>query len=813
MKPYILKFEDIDLNNLADTGGKNSSLGEMYRNLASKGVNVPDGFATTAHAWRIFLEKNNLEPVIESILSELDTEEFSNLNDIGERIRTEILKCDIPDDIAEDIRKAYRSLCDKYDSEIQVAVRSSATAEDLPHASFAGQHESYLNIFGEEQLLETCLKCYASLFTNRAIKYRHHHGFEHLQVALSIGVQKMVRSDLSSAGVCFTIDPESGFKDAVLITGAWGLGENVVQGAVDPDEFYVFKPTLKEGYNAIINKKPGAKQRTMIYVTDKDGRNSTANIDTPAEKAEQYVLSDEEILTVAKWSVIIEEHYQKPMDIEWAKDGMTGEIFIVQARPETVHSQVTSTLKISEYSLKEEGKVLAKGKGIGNRVVSGIARILDSPKDAHLLQKGEILITEITNPDWDPILKKASAIVTNKGGRTSHAAIVARELGALAVVGAAGATDNIKDGEWVTVSCEDGTNGIIYEGKLDFEEHVTEINKSDMPDTEVKFIIGDPDKAFKLAAYPNNGVGLMRLEFIINNSIQVHPMALVKFDELKDESVKEQIEQITHHYPDKKEYFVDTLARAVGTIAAAFYPKEVIVRMSDFKTNEYANLIGGSDFEPKEENPMLGFRGASRYYSEAYKEGFGLECRAMKKVRDEMGLHNVKLMVPFCRTVEEGRKVLDIMKHYGLRQGENGLEVYVMAELPSNVLLAREFAEIFDGFSIGSNDLTQLTLGIDRDSSTVSELFNENDLAAKKMISMVIRAAKNAGKKIGLCGQAPSDFPEFARFLVRQGIDSISFNSDALLKGISNIKAAEDAVQKGVEELDELEIKVLNTGL
>ncbi|MFN6943431.1 MAG: phosphoenolpyruvate synthase, partial [Cytophagaceae bacterium] len=669
MKSYILNFNEIDLDNLADVGGKNSSLGEMFQNLSARGVNVPDGFATTATAYWQFINSNNLEPVITDILSELDTDEFSNLNDIGGRIREEIMKCSIPEDIAEEIKKSYRRLCEKYSQEIQVAVRSSATAEDLPHASFAGQHESYLNIFGEDQLVETCLKCYASLFTNRAIKYRHHHGFEHMKVALSIGIQTMVRSDLSSSGVCFTIDPESGFENAILITGAWGLGENVVQGAVDPDEFYVFKPKLKEGFKAIIDKKMGAKQKTMVYITDSDGRNATANVDTPKEKAEQYVLSDDEITLVGKWSMIIEDHYKKPMDIEWAKDGITGKLFIVQARPETVHSQVTNSLKISEYTLKQKGKVLVKGKGIGNRITSGIARILDSPKDAHLLQRGEILVTEITNPDWDPILKKASAIVTNKGGRTSHAAIVARELGAVAVVGATGATDIIKDGDWITVSCEDGTNGIIYEGNLEFEEQTMDFEDVGMPETEVKFIVGDPDKAFKLAGYPNNGVGLMRLEFIINNSIQIHPMALVNFDKLEDKEVIEKIEELTHHFPNKEDYFVETLARSVGTIAAAFYPKEVIVRMSDFKTNEYANLIGGRDFEPKEENPMLGFRGASRYYSPQYRQGFGLECKAMKMVRDEMGLSNVKLMIPFCRTVEEGKKVLDIMKQYGLSQG------------------------------------------------------------------------------------------------------------------------------------------------
>lgn len=791
MEPLVLKFSEIGIKHLAEVGGKNSSLGEMFNILSSEGIKVPDGFATTSTAYWHFLDFNGLKEKLQNILETLDKENFSNLNKVGAGARQIILEAKLPENLSSAISEFYKELCSKYKSEIQVAVRSSATAEDLPDASFAGQHESYLNIFGEQQLLEACIKCYASLFTDRAIKYRHDHGFDHMKVALSIGIQKMVRSDLASAGVCFTLDPETGFENVVLITGSWGLGENVVQGAVNPDEFYLFKPSLKNDKKSIVNKKLGSKLQTMVYGTGEDNRHIIYNIETPEEKRDEFVLSDEEATKVGKWALAIEDHYGKAMDIEWAKDGESGELFIVQARPETVRSREMPSVKIHEYKLKCSGKVLVTGKGIGNKITAGIARIIRSPKDSHLLQKGEVLITDITNPDWDPIMKKASAIVTNKGGRTSHAAIVARELGAVAIVGTGNATELIKDGEWVTVSCAEGAEGKVYEGKMDWEECEESFEEVNHLHTKVMFIMSDPDKAFQLSRYPNDGVGLVRLEFAINNSIKVHPMALVKYDQLKDEQAKIYINQLTKNFKNKEDYFIEKLSQAVGTIAAAFYPKDVIVRMSDFKTNEYANLIGGREFEPEEENPMLGFRGASRYYHPAYREGFGLECKAMKVVRDEMGLTNVKLMIPFCRTVEEGKKVIELMKSYGLEQGNNGLEIYVMAEIPSNVILASEFAEIFDGFSIGSNDLTQLTLGIDRDSSTVSELFNENDKAARLMIATVIKEAKKAGRKIGLCGQAPSDIPEFAEFLVEQGIDSISFNADALLRGIHNISFAE----------------------
>lgn len=796
MKPYILNFSEINLNDISLVGGKNASLGEMFSNLSGKGISVPDGFATTAEAYQLFLKENNIEKKLTDLLSELDTDEFSNLKKIGKEARALMMSAKLPETLASEIRDSYQRLSKKYKQPIQVAVRSSATAEDLPDASFAGQHESYLNICGEKQLLEHCLKCYASLFTDRAIKYRHDHGFEHMKVSLSVGVQTMVRSDLASAGVCFTIDPESGFENAMLITGSLGLGENVVQGAVNPDEFYVFKPSLRKKKKAIIGKKLGSKAHTLIYAEKDQENNPLLNVDTPEEKQQQFVLNDEEIIKLAEWSQTIEDHYKRPMDIEWAKDGITNELFIVQARPETVHGIEEKTISLSQFTLLEKGKVITNGKGIGNRIISGKARILNSPAESDQLQKGEVLVTEITNPDWDPILKKASAIITNRGGRTSHAAIVAREMGALAVVGTGNATEVIRDGDIVTVSCEDGSNGIIYEGKLKFEETKFDFNSMEMPETEVKFILADPDKAFQLSFFPNNGVGLLRLEFIINNSIRIHPMALARFDLVKDTSTRNEIEKLSMHYEDKKDYFTDKLSQAVGTIAAAFYPKEVIVRMSDFKSNEYANLIGGKYFEPSEENPMLGFRGASRYYSSAYREGFALECKAMKIVIEEMGLDNVKLMIPFCRTAEEGKKVLEAMEAYGLKKDKNGLEIYMMVEIPSNVIQAAEFAEVFSGFSIGSNDLTQLTLGIDRDSSTISELFNEQDPAVKTMIAMAIRSARASGVKIGLCGQAPSDIPEFAEFLIKQGIHSISFNHDALLKGIQNMLDAEKKINR-----------------
>ncbi len=792
MKAYIKNFSEISIDDVPTVGGKNASLGEMYNKLSSKGIRVPDGFATTAFAFQKFLEFNKITTTLKALLSSLNKKDFSNLDEVGAKARTIISNAKMPDEISKEIIQHYHDLCGN--KPIEVAVRSSATAEDLPNASFAGQHESYLNIKGDEAVIDAVHKCFTSLYTARAIKYREDNGFAHEKVLLSVGVQKMVRSDKACSGVGFTLEPESGFENLIHLAGVWGLGENIVQGAVTPDEFYVFKPTLRQGKNAIIQKKLGSKLQTMIYA-DEGANASTININTPAEKCNEYVLSNNEIIQLANWALLIEEHYQKHMDIEWAKDGFTNELFIIQARPETVHSQRNTAL-IEEYELKERGKVLTSGNAIGEKVATGIARILHSPNDASNLNEGEIVVTDITSPDWDPILKKASAIITNKGGRTSHASIVAREQGVPAIVGCNNATAAITDGQFITVSCCEGSTGYAYEGKLNYVKNEIDISKIEKPDsTEVMLILADPDKAFQLSFYPNDGVGLLRLEFIITHFIQAHPMALVNFNSLKDESAKQKIIKLTKGYADKKEFFIDKLSQGVATIAAAFYPKDVIVRMSDFKTNEYANLIGGKQFEPEEENPMLGFRGASRYYNDLYKEGFKLECAAIKKVRGEMGLDNVKVMIPFCRTLEEGRKVIQIMKEFGLNRNEDEtLEIYVMAEIPSNVLLAEDFAELFDGFSIGSNDLTQLTLGIDRDSTLVASIFSEQNEAAKKMISMMIEKANACGTHIGLCGQAPSDFPEFAQFLVQQGINSISFNADALLKGIENINKAEKSL-------------------
>ena len=787
MSQFIKEFKETGIKDVPQVGGKNASLGEMFSKLSSQGISVPNGFATTAWAFEAFLTASSLQKPLLDLMTQLDRKQYANLKEIGAKARTLLLDAELPNDLQTAISDAYKKLCGNHN--FPVAVRSSATAEDLPQASFAGQHESYLNIDGEQALLNAVKRCFASLYTDRAVKYREDNGFAHEKVLLSVGVQKMVRSDKASSGVAFTLEPESGFRDVVHISGVWGLGENIVQGTVTPDEFYVFKPTLILGKNALIQKKLGDKAKTMIYSNNQDEH--IINIATSKEKQEQYVLSDAEVFQLAKWCITIEDHYQKPMDIEWAKDGLTNELFIVQARPETVHSQ-QNPLVVREYKLTDKAQAITEGQAIGSKVITGIARILKSPAESGKLQPGEIVVTDLTSPDWDPILKNTGAIITNKGGRTSHASIVARELGVPAIVGCGNATEKITDGEMITVSCCEGKTGFVYRGKLNFME--TELNFSNIrkPDTtEVMLIVGDPDKAFKHSFYPNDGVGLMRIEFIITHSIQIHPMALVKFNDIKDEAIKQKIEELTHHYPDKEKYFIDKLAQGVATIAAAFYPKDVIVRTSDFKTNEYANLIGGKEYEPHEENPMIGFRGASRYYNDLYKEGFRLECEAIRQVRDEMGLANVKVMIPFCRTIDEGNKVIAIMKRYGLEQGVNNLEVYVMAEIPSNVILAHKFAQIFDGFSIGSNDLTQLTLGIDRDSSIISGLFSEQNEAAKDMIATMIERAKEAGVKIGLCGQAPSDIPEFASFLVKEGIDSISFNPDALLKGIENINKAE----------------------
>ncbi|MGB5229706.1 MAG: phosphoenolpyruvate synthase [Eudoraea sp.] len=787
MKKYIKHFDEIGIQDIPQVGGKNASLGEMYNKLTSQGLKVPNGFTTTSDAYWNFLDENSLRKPLQIALAQLDTENYYNLNEIGAKARKMILGGKLPSDLSRKIIEAYQNLYKK--EQFAVAVRSSATAEDLPDASFAGQHDTFLNIKGRAALLKAVKKCFASLYTNRAIKYREEKGFKHDEIALSVGVQKMVRADMGCSGVGFTIEPESGFENVILLSGVWGLGENIVQGTVNPDEYYIFKPGLELGKYPIIQKKMGDKKLTMIYEESKK-KTPTVNIHTPLPRQRQFVLSDEEIITLAQWASVIEKHYQKPMDIEWAKDGLTNELYIIQARPETVHQSKNKKLHI-QYKLQEKGRVLTSGNAVGSKIKVGIPCLLQSPKEGKNLTTEHIIVTDSITPDWDPLLKQIGGIITNKGGRTSHAAIVARELGVPAIVGCHNATAIIEDGEMITLSCSEGKTGYVYDGKLLFKEEEIDFSNIRMPHTEVKMILADPENAFQLSLYPNDGVGLLRMEFIITHSVKVHPMALVKFNKLKNATIIQQINKLTQGYTNKQDYFIDQLSQGIATIAAAFYPKEVIVRLSDFKTNEYANLIGGKDFEPKEENPMLGFRGASRYYNNLYKEGFALECAAIKKVRDTMGLDNLKVMVPFCRTLEEGKKVVAIMEENGLKRGAKGLEIYTMVEIPSNVILAEEFAKIFDGFSIGSNDLTQLTLGIDRDSELMGQLFDENDPAAKKMIAMAIASARKTNTKIGLCGQAPSDFPEFASFLVKEGINSISFNPDALLQGIENINRAE----------------------
>jgi len=761
---------------------------------------VPNGFAVTAHAYHYLLEKAGIRGRIKDILSDLNVSNMKNLAERGLRVRETILQAEFPEELNEAIIEAYGRLCKRYGKDADVAVRSSATAEDLPDASFAGQQETYLNIRGNRQLLEACKRCFASLFTNRAISYRQQKGFDHLQVGLSIGVQKMVRSDKACSGVMFSIDTETGFRNAVLINGAYGLGENVVQGAVNPDQFYVFKPTLQKGYKPIISKKLGSKKVKMVY-SEHEHKHTTVNVDVPHEDRFRFVLQDGEILTLARWACIIEDHYTKkhgkftPMDMEWAKDGITRELFIVQARPETVQSQKNLNV-LEEYRLLQKGQVLAQGLSVGTKIGAGRAHVIKSVKDIGTFKAGEVLITEKTDPDWEPIMKIASAIVTNKGGRTAHAAIIARELGIPAVVGTEDGTETIASGTDVTVSCAEGEVGHIYKGKLKFDIRKIDLKKLGKPKTKIMMNVGNPDQAFEFSFIPNDGVGLAREEFIISSYIKAHPLALLHYNKLKDGKSREMIDELTAAYPGKVDFFVEKLAQGVAMIASAFYPKDVIVRMSDFKSNEYANLIGGHEFEPKEENPMIGWRGASRYYTGNYREAFGLECRAMKQARDGMGLTNIKLMIPFCRTIDEAKQVVAEMKRYGLVQGKNGLEIYVMCEIPSNVILADDFARIFDGFSIGSNDLTQLTLGLDRDSELVARLYDERNPAVKKMLSDVIRACKRTKTKIGICGQGPSDHPDFAQFLVECGIDSISLNPDTVIKTTLKILETEKRVRK-----------------
>ena len=782
---YIRWFQEIGIEDVPLVGGKNASLGELYQELVPKGIHVPNGFAITADAYWDLLGRTRLDQRIKEILSGLDTQDAANLQQRGNAVRRQLVGAALPDDLQAEIIAAYHQLCEGAAEPVDVAVRSSATAEDLPDASFAGQQETYLNVQGEAALLESCKRCFASLFTDRAISYRQDKGFDHLKVGLSIGIQRMVRSDLASSGVMFSIDTESGFPDVVLIDAAYGLGENVVQGSVNPDEYYVFKPTLKRGFRPILQKIVGSKEFKLIY--DVGGGKMVKNVPVGADDRSRFAINDEEILTLARWACLIEDHYSRkrscytPMDMEWAKDGRTGELFIVQARPETVHSQKRFEA-LEVYQLKEKGLVLAQGRSVGEKIAQGPVRVVRSAQNLHQVRDGDVLVTEKTDPDWEPTMKKAAAIVTDRGGRTCHAAIVSRELGLPAIVGTENGTERLKDGQAVTVSCAEGDIGFVYEGRLNFEIERMNLHELPRPRTKVMMNVGNPEEAFHLSFMPNDGIGLAREEFIITNYIKIHPLALIDFERLADRAARTEIERLTAGYADKSQFFIDKLAQGVAMIGAAFYPKDVIVRLSDFKTNEYANLIGGKPYEPVEENPMIGFRGASRYYDPRYQAGFALECRAMKKVRDEMGLDNVKLMIPFCRTVEEGRRVLAEMEKHGLKRGVNQLEVYVMCEIPSNVILANEFAEIFDGFSIGSNDLTQLILGVDRDSEIVAHVFDERNPAVKTMIASVIRAAKAKGRKIGICGQAPSDYPEFAAFLVALGIDSISLNPDAVLK-------------------------------
>ncbi len=848
---FLVWLDEVGIEDISLVGGKNASLGEMIRNLSSLGVNVPYGFVVTSEAYYEFIRYNRLEGEIKKILQGLDPKNVEDLARRGHLIRELIKGGEFPREIEEGIKDYYQKLSERYGSfAIDVAVRSSATAEDLPHASFAGQQETYLNVVGAENVLTAVRNGFASLFTDRAISYRESFNFDHFKVGIAMGVQKMVRSDMGASGVMFTLDTESGFKDVVVINATYGLGELLVQGMVTPDEYMVFKPTLQAGYSAIIEKKLGRKDRKMVYGT---GQERVKVVNVPLQEQKQFALSDEEILQLARWGILIEDYYSRkngrwmPMDIEWAKDGILNQLFIVQARPETVHSRkqenILKVYKFTQPIEERSKKRIVYGIAVGDKIAHGKVRVIHDLKDAGQFQEGEILVTDITDPDWEPIMKKASGIITNRGGRTAHAAIVARELGIPAIVGTHKATEILKTGMEVTLSCAEGEIGYVYEGLVPFE--VEEINLENLPKTNTKIMmnVGNPESAFKYSSIPNDGVGLAREEFIIANYIKVHPLALLYYEEIKAlyEELKEQgliddrgnvsmaviyryakpplserlakgkdrkqvnlqrliedIESLTFGYEDKAQYFVKKLSYGIAKISSAFYPNPVIVRFSDFKSNEYRGLIGGELFEPEEENPMLGWRGASRYYSEVYKPAFGLECQAILRVRNKMGLTNTKVMIPFCRTPEEGEKVLRVMEEYGLRRGENGLEVYVMAELPSNVILADKFAEIFDGFSIGSNDLTQLTLGLDRDSGLIAHLYDERNEAVKRLIAQLIQTAKEKGKKVGICGQGPSDFPDFAVFLVEQGIDSISLNPDSVLKTMLVVAEAESKMKEVV---------------
>ena len=783
---HLLWLDEIGLKDAPKVGGKNSSLGEMLRHLTSKGIRVPEGFAVTTKSFRLFVEKAGLDEKVKEVLTGVDPDNPADVAERGRKIRRAFLEADFPEELRREIAYGYWELGRRLDiSDPSVAIRSSATTEDLDGASFAGQHETILNVRGETAVLKAIKQCFASLFTDRAIAYRAHKGFEQLGNALSVGVQRMVRSDLSCSGVMFTLDTESGFDKVVYITGSWGLGEMIVQGAVNPDQIYVFKPAIGRFEDPIIEKKLGSKQQKLVYATKGHGM---MDLEVPVKERSMFVLDDEEIIMLAKWATIIEEHYKKPMDIEWAKDGLTGELYVVQARPETVHASKTENV-LEAYVLEERSEVLVQGEPVGHKIGAGTVNVLESAFEISEFKKGEVLVTDKTDPDWEPIMRLASAIVTDRGGRTCHAAIVSRELGIPCIIGTGDGTKKLSDGQVVTVDTSEG-EGRVYEGNLKFRVEKTDL--TDMPTTRTKVMmnVAVPEHVFAQGQVPCDGVGLARLEFIIASHIGIHPLALLDFEKLQERARSEpevaeivaKIEERTPGYQNKKDFFLDKLAWGVGKIAATFYPNDVIVRLSDFKTNEYANLLGGKLYEPVEFNPMIGWRGASRYYDDKFSRAFELECAALKRVRDKKGLTNVKVMVPFCRTPEEGRKVIATMEKAGLKRGENGLEVYVMCEVPSNVILAEEFAEVFDGFSIGSNDLTQLTLGLDRDSELVSHLYDERSPAVKALIESVVKTAKAKKRKIGICGQAPSDFPEFAEFLVELGIDSMSLNSDSVIK-------------------------------
>jgi pyruvate, water dikinase len=788
---YVRRFSEIGIDDVGMVGGKNASLGEMYRLLSPAGVKVPDGFAVTAEAYRYVLGEARAWRALEDALHGLKADDMEDLARRGRRAREIVYGAQLPDVLKSEILESYRALRERYGEGLTLAVRSSATAEDLPTASFAGQQETFLNVHGEERLLEACRRCFASLFTDRSIHYRVDQGFDHFKVALSIGIMKMVRSDLAASGVMFTLDTESGFRDVVQISATYGLGENIVQGAVDPDEFLVFKPTFAKGRRAVLRRTQGSKKIKMIYA-EGGTREATRNIPTPQPDRDRFCINDAEVLQLADYALTIERHYSEkaghpvPMDIEWAKDGIDQQLYVVQARPETVASQKKRGV-VEEFTLRKAGRTLLTGRAVGTRIGGGTAHVIASAAQLADFKAGEVLVTDITTPDWEPIMKQAAGIVTNRGGRACHAAIVAREFGIPAVVGAEGATTILKTGNVVTVCCAEGDLGKVYDGPIDFEVRRTDIADLPRPRTEIMLILGNPELAFQTSLLPNDGVGLARMEFIIAEHIKAHPMALLHPEQVADEDERRALLAMTRNYPRPADFFVQRLAEGVGMIAAAFYPKPVIVRMSDFKTNEYASLLGGRWFEPKEENPMLGFRGASRYAHPKYAEGFALECAAMKYAREVLGLENIKLMIPFCRRVEEGERVVAMMKELGLARGKDGLEIYVMCEIPNNVLLIDEFSRIFDGFSIGSNDLTQLTLGVDRDSALVAFDFDERDPGVKQLLRLTVEGCRRNQRHCGICGQAPSDYPELAEYLVRLGIDSISLNPDVVVTTTRNI--------------------------